>query len=61
MPRWLCFESATERRRLAQYPERWHVMTPQELDTLCQSARPARPSPTDHKAVPAEPRRSERR
>jgi hypothetical protein len=41
-PRWLCFESATERRRLAQYPERWHTLPPHDLDALCRAARAAR-------------------
>ena len=43
--RWLCFASATERRRLAAYPERWHTMSPSELDGLCRAATPARPTP----------------
>jgi len=37
---WLCFESATQRRRLAPYPARWHAMSPRELDELCAAARP---------------------
>jgi hypothetical protein len=41
---WLCFESATQRRRLARYPARWHAMLPHELEALCESARPERPS-----------------
>jgi hypothetical protein len=40
---WLCFESATQRRRLARYPARWHAMLPHELEALCESARPERP------------------
>jgi hypothetical protein len=43
--RWLCFASATERRRLVLYPERWHAMSPAELDALCRLATPARPAP----------------
>ncbi|MGZ8414733.1 MAG: hypothetical protein ACXWZS_05085 [Gemmatirosa sp.] len=40
---WLCFESATQRRRLARYPARWHAMLSHELEALCESARPERP------------------
>lgn len=40
---WLCFESATQRRRLARYPARWHAMLPHELEALCEAARPERP------------------
>lgn len=43
--RWLCFATATERRRLARYPRRWHAMSPRELDALCRAARPARFGP----------------
>ena len=43
--RWLCFVSATERRRLARYPRQWHAMPPRELDALCRAARPARTTP----------------
>ncbi len=35
---WLCFESATERRRLARYPERWDELTDSELGTLLKAA-----------------------
>ena len=40
---WLCFESATQSRRLAHYSARWAAMLPRELDALCQSAHPVRP------------------
>jgi len=36
--RWLCFESATDRRRLVTYPPRWHAMHARELEALCQAA-----------------------
>jgi hypothetical protein len=36
----LLFASATQRRRLAPYPERWHAMGPHELSELCAAARP---------------------
>ena len=41
---WLCFESATQSRRLARYPARWGAMLPRDLDALCQSARAMRPA-----------------
>ena len=40
---WLCFESATQSRRLSHYPARWQAMLPRDLEALCQSARPVRP------------------
>jgi hypothetical protein len=53
--RWLCFHSASERRRLTVYPARWHAMSPAELDALCRAAVPrklgfltAEPVSTDH-------------
>jgi hypothetical protein len=43
---WLCFESATERRRLARYPARWDELPDQELCRLLTAAAivPARKS-----------------
>ena len=35
---WLCFESATERRRLARYPVRWDELSDQELCSLLKAA-----------------------
>ena|SRR5688572_13555244 len=55
--RWLCFASATERRRLTRYPERWHAMSPAELDRLCGAATPARAS-AGSLPPPAAPRES---
>ena len=43
-PPGLCFESATQRRRLSRYPERWHAMSPAELAALCAEARPEPPT-----------------
>lgn len=37
---WLCFESSTERRRLARYPDDWHVLTDQQLAELLEQASP---------------------
>jgi hypothetical protein len=43
---WLCFESATERRRLARYPMDWEKLSNQELSSLLSAAAvvPARKS-----------------
>ena len=41
---WLCFESATQRRRLAHYPSRWAAMLPRDLEALCHTARPVLPA-----------------
>jgi hypothetical protein len=43
---WLCFESATERRRLARYPMDWEKLPDQELSSLLSAAAvvPARKS-----------------
>ena len=35
---WLCFESASERRRLARYPVRWDELSEAELRTLLTAA-----------------------
>jgi hypothetical protein len=40
----LCFESATERRRLTVYPQWWQSLSPRELALLCQAARPEWPT-----------------
>jgi hypothetical protein len=40
---WLCFESATQRRRLERYPEWWHALSPRDLAALCSAARPEPP------------------
>jgi hypothetical protein len=44
-PTWLCFASATQRRRLVRYPPWWHALSPVELDRLCAAAElePVRP------------------
>jgi hypothetical protein len=38
---WLCFESATAKRRLAQYPDRWREFSDAELEQLLGQALPA--------------------
>lgn len=35
---WLCFESASERRRLADYPDEWDRLTDEELRALLRVA-----------------------
>ncbi len=41
---WLCFESVTEKRRLAPIPEGWEFLDVPTLQQLCESAElvPAR-------------------
>lgn len=45
---WLCFESATEKRRLTPVPLGWHILPEAELSTLLADAmlvrRSAQPS-----------------
>jgi hypothetical protein len=36
---WLCFESNAERRRLASFPDDWHLMTEGQLSVLLDRAR----------------------
>ena len=38
---WLCFENATERRRLQPIPEQWHLLKDAELSELLSQARVA--------------------
>lgn len=38
---WLCFESATAKRRLVRYPERWHEFSETQLEQLLSQAAPA--------------------
>jgi hypothetical protein len=40
---WLCFETKGEKRRMAPFPERWDVMTDEELVELCAAAELAPP------------------
>jgi hypothetical protein len=48
---WLCFESATEKRRLGPIPEHWQTVTDEELRRFRDSAQPVQ-----HRAAPPEPR-----
>jgi hypothetical protein len=52
---WLCFESASERRRLARYPADWEDLSDTELRTLLGTAAivPARKS--THSPPPLDP------
>ena len=53
---WLCFESASERRRLARYPVRWDELSDQELGTLLKAAAVVQARKTTHFPPPsAEP------
>ena len=52
-PSWLYFESATQRRRLARYPQWWHAMAPRALGDLCRAASPEPLPPTLDAAVRA--------
>src|SRR6058998_3479157 len=38
---WLCFESATTKRRLVRYPQRWRELGDAELEKLLGQAQPA--------------------
>ncbi|HEY5062641.1 MAG TPA: hypothetical protein VII52_13965 [Gemmatimonadaceae bacterium] len=42
---WLCFETGTEKRRLAPVPAEWAAMSNEELDRLCRSATPSKSKP----------------
>ena len=41
---WLCFESATQRRRLARFPQDWDKLPDKELLRLLKSAQVDRKS-----------------
>jgi hypothetical protein len=49
---WLCFESATERRRLARYPVRWDELSDSELATLLKAAAVVRGRKSTHMPPP---------
>jgi hypothetical protein len=58
-PRWLCFASGSEVRRLATYPPHWHTLRPSDLAALLARATPARQVPplnTPHRAKDADVR-----
>ena len=35
---WLCFQSATEKRRLGKYPKEWEQYSPKHLEMLLREA-----------------------
>ena len=39
---WLCFESATEKRRLLPIPRNWESASEERLNLLCRVATPVR-------------------
>ncbi len=51
---WLCFESATEKRRLLPIPSNWKTVSEDQLRLLCRVATPVR------KASEFSPTRSDR-
>ena len=58
---WLCFESGSEKRRVAPIPVGWEELTSAELERLCQSAGYiSRPGARDS-ALNARPNAEERR
>ena len=48
---WLCFESGTEKRRLAPLPAAWQEGPDTELWAWCQAAAPVRPRREPQPAV----------
>ena len=42
---WLCFESSSEKRRLAPVPDDWSDLRAEALEKLCDSATPTRLPP----------------
>ena len=51
---WLCFESATERRRLAMFPREWEGLSQAELCALLDTAAVV-PKRKSGPRVPADP------
>jgi hypothetical protein len=52
---WLCFESASERRRLARYPTDWERLSDEELGTLLGTAAIVPPRKSTHYPPPLDP------
>lgn len=52
---WLCFDSGTEKRRLAPVPADWAERSPADLWFLCRAAEPVRPRGADCAPVAADP------
>jgi hypothetical protein len=49
---WLCFETPSEKRRLAPIPNDWQRCPEQKLEEYCQQARPARRSSVELPSLP---------
>jgi hypothetical protein len=52
---WLCFESASERRRLARYPKDWETLSNEDLRSLLSAAAIVPARKTTHLPPPLEP------
>jgi hypothetical protein len=52
---WLCFESASERRRLARYPKDWESLSNEDLCSLLSAAAIVPARKTTHLPPPLEP------
>jgi hypothetical protein len=52
---WLCFESASERRRLARYPKDWETLSNEDLCSLLSAAAIVPARKTTHLPPPLEP------
>lgn len=52
---WLCFESASERRRLARYPTDWEKLSDEELGMLLGTAAIVPPRKSTHYPPPLDP------
>jgi hypothetical protein len=50
---WLCFEHATEKRRLAPIPPDWPRCDDERLDRYCQAAKPIRRPDSKLATLPA--------
>jgi hypothetical protein len=52
---WLCFESASERRRLADYPPGWETLSEEALRSLLKAAAVVATRRSRHLPPPLEP------
>jgi hypothetical protein len=55
---WLLFQTTGCRKRLATYPKSWREMSTEELEELCNEARPelSRPATGEYRAFEGETR-----
>lgn len=55
---WLLFQTEGCRKRLAPYPTSWREMSPDELEELCEQARPelSRPASGEFRVIESERR-----